>query len=69
MNSAKDGNMHLHQKMRSIGQDKFCIELIKKRECSCKEELRKSEGEKIRELKPVLNQRIEGRTTKENRMV
>ena len=65
MNSARDGNMLLYQKMRSIGQDKFYIELIKKCECSCKEELRKSEGEKIRELKPVLNQRIEGRTTKE----
>ena len=53
--------------MYELGMDNFYKELLEP--CSCKslEELRKREGELIRELKPVLNKKIEGRTPKEYR--
>ena len=63
--SKRDGNMLLYQKMREIGKQRFFIELYE--ECPCKniEQLRKREGEVIRELKPTINTRIENRTVQE----
>ena len=51
--------------MRQIGKQRFFIELYE--ECPCKniEQLRKREGEVIRELKPTINKRIENRTVQE----
>ena len=47
------------------GVDNFFIELVEKCPCNDKDELRKKEGEYIRELKPSLNTQMAGRTKKE----
>ena len=52
--------------MNKIGSDAFHIELIENRPCNNKDELRKREGELIREL-GTLNARIEKRTNKQYR--
>ena len=63
----RDRTKHLlmYQKMNTIGIEKFYIELIENYPCHSKEELLKREGEVIRDMKPVMNSRIEGRTSKE----
>ena len=65
MKSTRDSNMLLYQKMKEIGKQHFFIELYQDWPCENIEQLRKREGEVIRELKPTLNKRIEGRTAKE----
>ena len=65
INNKRDGNMLLYQKMRELGQEHFYIELIEEYQCENIEQLRKREGETIRELKPTLNKRIEDRTIQE----
>ena len=55
----------LYQAFREHGVEHFYIELIEKCPCNDKEELRKKEGEYIRQLKSTLNQCIAGRTRKE----
>ena len=67
MTSERDGNMLIYQKMREIGKQRFYIELYEEYPCENIEQLRKREGEIIRELKPTLNKRIEDRTAKEYR--
>ena len=67
INNKRDGNMLIYQKMREIGKQHFYIELYEEYPCENIEQLRKREGEIIRELKPSLNKRIEDRTTKEYR--
>ena len=62
MTSERDGNMLIYQKMRKIGKKHFYIELYENYPCENIEQLRKREGEIIRELKPTLNKRIEDRT-------
>ena len=62
MTSERDGNMLIYQKMREIGKEHFYIELYEEYPCENIEQLRKREGEIIRELKPTLNKRIEDRT-------
>ena len=54
----------LYMKMREIGQDKFYIELVERYPCETKEELRRREGELIRE-KATLNKFIAGRNRRE----
>jgi hypothetical protein len=61
----RNWNMKLYQSMRNTGKDNFRIELIENYPCDIKHELRKREGEIIRELKPTLNSRIECRSMKE----
>ena len=52
--------------MREIGMNNFFIELLQDYpDCQNIEQLRRKEGEFIRELKPTLNRNIAGRTTKE----
>ena len=59
-------NCHrLYMKMNDLGIDKFYIELIEEYPCENVEQLRRHEGEIIRELKPSLNFAIAGRTNKE----
>ena len=55
----------LYSKMIELGIDKFYIELIEEYPCDNVEQLRRREGEIIRELKPVLNKQIAGRTLAE----
>ena len=54
----------LYTKMNEYGVDNFFIELIEDYPCESVEQLRKREGEYIREL-GTLNKRIEGRSKKE----
>ena len=58
-------NRPLYQKMNAIGVKNFYIELLEEYPCDNVEQLRRREGEMIRELKPVLNKDIAGRTDKE----
>ena len=67
INNKRDGNMLIYQKMREIGKQHFYIELYEEYPCENIEQLRKREGEIIRELKPSLNKRTEDRTAKECR--
>ena len=62
-----DNGMKIYNHMQAIGYEHFHIELIRLVPCACVEELRRAEGEAIRELKPALNVRIAGRTQKERR--
>ena len=55
----------LYSKMREMGEHEFYIELLEDYQCDNVEQLRKREGELIRELKPTLNKQIAGRTIKE----
>ena len=55
----------LYVKLSELGIDKFYIELIEEYPCDNVEQLRKREGEIIREWKPILKKQIAGRTEKE----
>ena len=55
-------NMLIYKAIREHGVENFYIELIDKYPCNDKDELRKTEGEYMRELKPSLNTQIAGRT-------
>ena len=55
----------LYSKMNELGVDNFYIELIEEYPCDNVEQLRRREGEIIREWKPILNKQIAGRTEKE----
>ena len=59
-----NNNNLLYIKIREIGQDKFYIELIENYPCEAKQELKRREGELIRE-KATLNKIVAGRTRKE----
>ena len=63
----KEAKKHykLYQKMNEVGIDNFYIELFEKYPCDSKEELFRKEGEVMRELKPILNSKIQGRTLEE----
>ena len=55
----------IYKAFREHGVENLYIELVEKCPCNDKDELRKKEGEYIRELKPSLNIRIAGRTKNE----
>ena len=57
--------MKICRKMFEYGFDNFYIELIEEYPCENVEQLHKREGEIIREWKPILNKKIEGRTRQE----
>ena len=57
----------LYITMNELGIDNFRIELVELFPCGSKDELRKREGEVIRELKPQLNALIAGRSAQEYR--
>ena len=63
----KEAKKHykIYQKMNTLGVENFYIELIENYPCEHVEQLTRREGELIRELKPSLNKRVEGRTEKE----
>ena len=58
-------NYPIYKAFREHGVENFFIELIEKCPCNDKDELRRTEGEYIRSLKPSMNKAIAGRTTKE----
>ena len=64
MNSKKAQNYKLYRKMRELGHQSFYIELIEEVKCDNIEQLRKREGELIRQM-GTLNARIECRSVKE----
>ena len=57
-------NMKISKKMKEIGVDNFYIELVEEYPCDNIEQLRKKEGEYIRQM-GTLNTRIEQRTIQE----
>ena len=63
-NEAKKDRL-LYKAFREHGVDNFHIELIEKCPCNDRDELRRTEGEYIRSLKPCLNMNIAGRTLQE----
>ena len=67
LNCEHPKGMKLYEAMRELGRDTFYIELIENYECNNLEELRKREGELIRQHKPDLNKNIAGRTPDEYR--
>ena len=64
VNNNKKKDRPLYKAFRELGIEHFFIELIEKCPCNDKDELRKKEGEWIRELKPSMNKAIAGRTQK-----
>ena len=64
-NHNKKKHLKIYQKMSSVENQDIFIELLEEFPCDNVEQLRKREGEYIRNMKPVLNQRIEGRTVEE----
>ena len=65
MNSKTMGHLKLYEAMRNLGRDNFYIELLEDFKCERREQLRKREGELIREYIAQLNSKIDGRTPKE----
>ena len=55
----------LYSKMIELGKEQFYIELYEEYPCDNVEQLRRREGEIIRELKPILNKQVAGRTINE----
>ena len=66
MRNKKKNNCSLYKKMNEIGVEHFYIELIEECPCENIEQLRKKEGEWIRQM-ATLNDQIAGRTTIEYR--
>ena len=64
----KSSHRKLYSLMNALGIEQFRIELLEYCSCSSREELRRREGEKIRELKASLNMNIAGRTNAEYRL-
>ena len=60
-----DNHNPLYQSFIEHGVEHFFIELIEKCPCNDKDELRRTEGEYIRLLKPSMKKRIAGRTQQE----
>ena len=65
MNKVTKMKYRIYQIMKEIGVEHFKIELLEECECENNDQLRKREGELIREYKPELNSRIEGRPVQE----
>ena len=61
----RKSNMKLHQHMRKLGLSNFYIELHEEYPCKNVQQLRRREGQIMRELKSSLNKYIAGRTQKE----
>ncbi len=57
----------LYKCFNTIGVGNFYIELLETYKCNSKAEVGAKEGKYIRELKPILNSKIEGRTPEEHR--
>ena len=65
INSVQSLNAKIYQKMRELGRQYFYIELLEDHPCENVEQLRKREGELIRQHRPSLNMKIECRTVEE----
>ena len=57
--------MNILHLMFELGVGHFYIELVENFSCNTSDELRKTEGELMRELKPDLSKKIECKTQKE----
>jgi group I intron endonuclease len=68
VNDEAKQHFFIYKAFRELGVENFFIELIEKCPCNDKDELRKKEGEWIRELKPSMNKNIAGRTINEYRI-
>lgn len=65
-NNIKKRNRKLYSKMNQIGVEHFFIQLLQEYpECQNVDQLRRYEGEYIKQLKPILNTEVAGRTAKE----
>ena len=62
---ANQQNRFLYKLMNEIDESKFYIELLEEYPCENVNQLRKRQGELIRELKPSLNMKIDRRTDRE----
>ena len=60
---AKAGGQLIYEAFREHGVEHFYIEFVEKCPCDDRSELRKKEGEYIRDLKPKLDKNIAGRTS------
>ena len=65
MNKPTHQNMKLYKAMNELGKENFYIELIEEYPCDNIEQLNRREGEIIRNLQPILNTQVAGRTIKE----
>ena len=65
MNSKQSQTKPLYKNMREIGKEQFYIELLEEYPCENNDQLRAREGHYIREMKALLNGRVEGRTGEE----
>ena len=57
----------IYRCMRDLGVENLFIELIEYHTCNTQEELRRREGQLIKEFQPDLNKHVAGRTLKEYR--
>ena len=64
-NDIKRNTIKLYKYFKEYGVEHFFIELLEAYNCKSRGELTAKEGHYIRELKPTLNTRIEGRTPKQ----
>ena len=62
VNKTRDKDYKIYRFMSEIGVKHFKIELLEECKCENNDQLRKREGELIREYKPELNSRIECQT-------
>ena len=62
---SKNINIKLYKSFKEHGIQRFYIVLLENFNCNSKEELSAKEGQYIRELRPALNTKIEGRTLKQ----
>ena len=65
-NEQRKQHLPLYKAITEHGVENFFIELIEKCPCNDKDELLRTEGKYIRELKPSMNKVIAGRTRKEH---
>ena len=61
----KANSFKIYRTMLELGIDNFFIELIEYYNCNTQEELRRREGEIIRNFQPDLNKQVAGRTMQE----
>ena len=64
-NVTKHADLPIYKSFIEHGMHNFFIELAEKCPCNDKDELRKKEGEYVKQLKPSLNLYVPGRTNKE----
>ena len=67
INHLKKKHLPLYKSFIEHGVDNYYIELIEKCPCNDVDELRKKEGEYIKNMKPTMNTRVPGRSDEDSR--